>query len=78
MTASGEVGISSPCTATGVRPIARPTATTARTWVGTILDENSGATTNSGLTRARTRKNPVTLSPPIAWTSVVSVAPSIS
>ncbi len=63
-----------PWTATPVSPIARATATTLRTRAGTILDENSGATTNSGVTRARTRKKPVMWSPPIEFSSVCSEA----
>ena len=64
-TAIGSDGMVWPWTASGVRPMDRPTATMPLTRAGTILDENRGARTNSGLTRARTRKNPVTLSLPI-------------
>ena len=64
--------------ATPVRPIDRPTATTARTRWGTIVEENSGASTNSGVTRASTRKNPVTWSPPIWCSSAVSEASVIA
>ena len=49
-----------PCLTTGIRPIARPSATIVRTRRGIILLENSGAKTNSGVTRHRTRKNAAT------------------
>ena len=51
-----------------------------RTWAGTCLAENSGASTNSGLTRASTRKNAVIVWPPPSadstWLSVELVHPT--
>ena len=44
---------------------------TVLTCVGSIFDENSGASMNSGATRASTRKKPVTLAGPIACISTV-------
>src|SRR5215207_5220622 len=43
-----------------MRPTAMASATIVRARPGRLLLENSGARMNSGLTRARTRKNPAT------------------
>ena len=50
------VGIVWPCTAIGVRPSASATASTPRTRGISICEENTGATRNSGVIRASTRK----------------------
>ena len=73
-TASGSVGMFWPCVAMPVRPIASATATMPLTCPGICLAENNGASTNSGLTRASTRKKAVTDWPPPSavstWLSV--------
>ena len=53
----GAVAIAWPRTSTGDRPTASATATIPRTRAGMIRLENSGASTNSGPTRASTRMN---------------------
>ena len=49
-----------PCIAMPVMPIANAAAIVPLTGAGIIFEENSGATTNSGVIRASTRKKPVT------------------
>ncbi len=53
---SASVGTWPSFSAIGERPTASATAATPRARSGIIFDENSGATTNSGPTRASTRK----------------------
>src|SRR5579875_54792 len=54
----GSPGMCWPCSAIGVRPMEMPTATIPRTCAGMIAEENSGASTNSGVTRASTSTKP--------------------
>ncbi len=71
----GWPGMCWPCMAMPVRPIANPAAIVPLTGTGIIFEEKNGATTNSGVMRASTRKNPVTgWPPPSVWSTWLSVS----
>ena len=60
ITASGSVGGFWPWAASGVNPIASASATLVRTRGISCGEENSGAITNIGVTRASTSRNAIT------------------